>query len=97
MKFIKKFLKYIVGIVGFFIGLVWIMNKNTSRKVKKIKKNIKSNEKKDLETWIQNNAEILRQAEKHKLDFGYPNYLGLGGKVFHSGDSLMYYSYLIKI
>ena len=49
MGFIKKFWKYIVGFVGFFIGLVWFMNKNTSRKVKKIKKNIKSNERKTKE------------------------------------------------
>jgi uncharacterized membrane protein YgaE (UPF0421/DUF939 family) len=49
MKFIKKFWKYIIGIIGFFIGLVWFMNKNTSRKVKRIKKNIKTNEKKTKE------------------------------------------------
>ena len=49
MKFIKKFWKYVVGTIGFFIGLVWIMNKNTSRKVKKIKKNIKTNENKTKE------------------------------------------------
>ena len=49
MKFIKKFWKYIVGTIGFFIGLVWFMNKNTSRKVKRIKKNIKTNEKKTKE------------------------------------------------
>tara|TARA_R110002110_G_scaffold178210_9_gene383128 strand:+ start:1907 stop:2221 length:315 start_codon:yes stop_codon:yes gene_type:complete len=45
MKFIKKFWKYILGTIGFFIGLVWFMGKNTTRKVKRIKKDIKTNEK----------------------------------------------------
>jgi F0F1-type ATP synthase membrane subunit b/b' len=49
MEFLKKSWKWIVGIIGFFIGLVWFMNANSSRKVKKIKKNIKSNEKKTKE------------------------------------------------
>jgi|TARA_R110002020_G_scaffold31127_1_gene97409 DNA-binding transcriptional regulator GbsR (MarR family) len=49
MEFIKKFWKYIIGTVGFFIGLVWFMNKNTSRKVKRIKKDIKSNQKQTKE------------------------------------------------
>ena len=38
MGFIKKSWKWIVGIIGFFIGLVWIMNTNSSKKVKKIKR-----------------------------------------------------------
>jgi len=49
MEFLKKSWKWIVGVIGFFIGLVWFMNANSSRKVKKIKKNIKSNEKKTKE------------------------------------------------
>ena len=49
MEFLKKSWKWIVGIIGFFIGLVWFMNANSSRKVKKIKKNIKTNEKKTKE------------------------------------------------
>ena len=49
MKFIKESWKYIVGAIGFFVGLVWMMNANSSRKVKKIKKNIKSNETKTSE------------------------------------------------
>ena len=49
MGFIKKSWKWIVGIIGFFIGLVWIMNTNSSKKVKKIKKNIRSNENKTSE------------------------------------------------
>ena len=64
MGFIKKFWKYIVGFVGFFIGLVWFMNKNTSRKVKKIKKNIKSNERKTKE--VDKKIEQV-QKEKKKL------------------------------
>ena len=46
MEFLKKSWKWIAGVIGFFIGLVWFMNANSSRKVKKIKKNIKTNEKK---------------------------------------------------
>ena len=49
MGFIKKSWKIIVGIIGFFIGLVWIMNTNSSKKVKKIKRNIRSNENKTSE------------------------------------------------
>jgi len=49
MEFLKKSWKFIVGVIGFFIGLVWFMNANSNRKVKKIKKNIKSNEKKTKE------------------------------------------------
>jgi len=49
IDYIKKAWKWILGIVGFFIGLVWFMNANSNRKVKKIKKNIKSNEKKTKE------------------------------------------------
>ena len=49
MEFLKKSWKWIAGIIGFFIGLVWFMNANSSRKVKKIKKNIKTNEKKTKE------------------------------------------------
>ena len=49
MGFIKKSWKIIVGIIGFFIGLVWVMNTNSSKKVKKIKRNIRSNENKTSE------------------------------------------------
>jgi len=49
MEFLRKSWKWVLGVIGFFIGLVWMMNTNSSRKVKKIKKNIKSNEKKTKE------------------------------------------------
>ena len=49
MGFIKKSWKWIVGIIGFFIGLVWMMNTNSSKKVKKIKRDIRSNENKTSE------------------------------------------------
>jgi len=49
MGFIKKSWKWILGFVGFFVGLVWMMNSNSSKKVKKIKKNIRSNENKTSE------------------------------------------------
>ena len=49
MEFLKKSWKWVVGIIGFFIGVVWFMNANTSKKVKKIKKNIKNNQKKTKE------------------------------------------------
>jgi hypothetical protein len=49
MGFIKKSWKIIVGVIGFFIGLVWVMNTNSSKKVKKIKKDIRSNENKTSE------------------------------------------------
>jgi len=49
MEFLRKSWKWVLGVIGFFIGLVWMMNTNSSKKVKKIKKNIKSNEKKTKE------------------------------------------------
>ena len=49
MEFLRKSWKWILGVIGFFIGLVWMMNTNSSKKVKKIKKDIKSNEKKTKE------------------------------------------------
>ena len=49
MEFLKKSWKWIIGFISFFIGLVWFINSNTSKKVKKIKKDIKSNEKKTKE------------------------------------------------
>ena len=44
MEFLRKSWKWVLGFIGFFVGLVWMMNSNSSRKVKKIKKNIRSNE-----------------------------------------------------
>ena len=38
MEFLRKSWKWILGVIGFFIGLVWMMNTNSSKKVKKIKK-----------------------------------------------------------
>ena len=49
MEFLKKSWKWILGVIGFFIGLVWMFNANSSRKVKKIKKNIRGNENKTSE------------------------------------------------
>ena len=49
MKFLKKSWKFIVGTLGLLIGLVWFMNANSNKKVKKLKKDIKSNEKKTKE------------------------------------------------
>jgi len=49
MEFLKKSWKWVVGVLGFIVGLVWFMNSNSNRKVKKLKKDIKSNEKKTKE------------------------------------------------
>ena len=49
MEFLKKSWKWVVGTIGFILGLVWFMNANSNRKVKKLKKDIKSNEKKTKE------------------------------------------------
>ena len=49
MEFLKKSWKWVLGVIGFFIGFVWFMNANSSRKVKKIKKNIRGNENKTSE------------------------------------------------
>ena len=49
MEFLRKSWKWVLGFIGFFIGLVWMANANSTRKVKKIKKNIRSNENKTSE------------------------------------------------
>ena len=49
MEFLRKSWKWVLGVIGFFIGLVWMFNANSSRKVKKIKKNIRNNENKTSE------------------------------------------------
>lgn len=62
MEFLRKSWKWILGVIGFFIGLVWFMNTNSSRKVKKIKKNIKSNEKKTKE--VNKKIENIKKEKK---------------------------------
>ena len=62
MEFIKKFWKFIVGVLGFILGLVWFMNANSNRKIKKIKKNIKSNEKKTKE--VQKKIKNIKKEKK---------------------------------
>tara|TARA_R110000803_G_scaffold47825_5_gene99606 strand:- start:826 stop:1161 length:336 start_codon:yes stop_codon:yes gene_type:complete len=44
MGFIKKSWKFIVGVIGFILGLIWFMNQGSSKKVKKLKEDIKDNE-----------------------------------------------------
>ena len=62
MEFLKKSWKWILGVIGFFIGLVWMFNANSSRKVKKIKKNIKTNEKKTKE--VNKKIENIKKEKK---------------------------------
>tara|TARA_R110000787_G_scaffold182495_1_gene294492 strand:- start:19 stop:330 length:312 start_codon:yes stop_codon:yes gene_type:complete len=62
MEFIKKSWKFIVGILGFILGLVWFMNANSNRKIKKIKKNIKSNENKTKE--VQKKVRKIKEDKK---------------------------------
>ena len=66
MEFLKKSWKFIVGIIGFLIGLVWVMNANSNKKVKRIKKNIKTNEKKTKEvekkiTQVKKDKEVTKK------------------------------------
>ena len=63
MEFLRKSWKWVLGFIGFFVGLVWMMNANSSKKVKKIKKNIKSNEKKTKEV----NKKIENVKKKKKV------------------------------
>ena len=68
MKFIKKSWKWIMGFIGFFVGLVWFMNSNSSKKVKKLKKNIKRNEKKTKEVEKKiNTVKKEKQVTKKKI------------------------------
>ena len=62
MDFIKKFWKFIVAVVGFIFGLIWFMNANSSRKVKKIKKNIKDNKSKTKE--VEKKIEQIKKDKK---------------------------------
>ena len=66
MEFLKKSWKFIAGIVGFLIGLVWFMNANSNKKIKRIKKNIKTNEKKTKEvekkiTQVKKDKEVTKK------------------------------------
>jgi len=68
MEFIKKSWKWIIGAIGFFVGLVWFMNANTSKKVKKLKKDIKSNEKKTKKVQKKINAvKKEKEVTKNKI------------------------------
>jgi septal ring factor EnvC (AmiA/AmiB activator) len=68
MEFIKKSWKWIIGVIGFFVGLVWFMNSNSSKKVKKLKKNIKRNEKKTKEVEKKiNTVKKEKQVTKKKI------------------------------
>ena len=62
MEFIKKSWKFIVGVLGFIIGLVWFMNANSNKKIKRIKKNIKGNEKKTKE--VQKKIQQIKKDKK---------------------------------
>ena len=65
-EFFKKTWKYILGIVGFFVGLVWFLNSNSNRKVRKIKDQIKDNEgdtkviEKEIEHTVKTKEEIKK-------------------------------------
>ena len=62
MEFLKKSWKWILGVIGFFIGLVWMMNTNSSKKVKKIKKDIRSNENKTSE--VEGKIKYIKKKKK---------------------------------
>ena len=58
--------KYILGFIGFFVGLVWFLNSNSNRKVRKIKDQIKDNEgdtkviKKEIEHTVKTKEEMMK-------------------------------------
>jgi hypothetical protein len=69
-EFFKKAWKYILGIIGFFVGLVWFLNSNSNRKVKKIKDDIKENEgdtkvvKSKIERVVKDKEETKKEIKK---------------------------------
>tara|TARA_R110002051_G_scaffold200246_1_gene267168 strand:- start:6147 stop:6458 length:312 start_codon:yes stop_codon:yes gene_type:complete len=69
-EFFKKGWKYILGVIGFFVGLVWFLNSNSNRKVKKIKDEIKDNEgdtkvvKSKIERVVKDKEEIKKEIKK---------------------------------
>jgi peptidoglycan hydrolase CwlO-like protein len=69
MEFLKKSWKFIIGILGFILGLVWFMNSNSNKKVKKLKKDIKSNENKTKEVDKKiNDIQKKKVSTKKKID-----------------------------
>ena len=68
-EFFKKTWKYILGFIGFFVGLVWFLNSNSNRKVRKIKDQIKDNEgdtkviKKEIENTIKTKNQIKKDIQ----------------------------------
>ena len=75
-EFFKKGWKYILGVVGFFLSLVWFLNANSNRKVRKIKDQIKDNEgdskvvKKEIEHTVKTKEQIKKEIKttKDKID-----------------------------
>jgi septal ring factor EnvC (AmiA/AmiB activator) len=75
-EFFKKSWKYILGVVGFFLSLVWFLNANSNRKVRKIKDQIKDNEgdskvvKKEIEHTVKTKDQIKKEIKntKDKID-----------------------------
>jgi len=44
ITFLKKTWKFILGAIGFLLGLFWVLNSTSNLDIKKIKKQIKDNE-----------------------------------------------------
>ena len=83
MEFLKKSWKWVIGFISFFIGLVWFINSNTSKKVKKIKKDIKLNEKKTItiakeEAYGDINNDLIQEVEKTQLPQDMTPEVGMG-------------------
>ncbi len=74
--FFKKTWKYILGFIGFFVGLVWFLNSNSDRKARKLKDKIKDNEgdgkaiKKEIEHTVKTKEQIEKEIKstKEKID-----------------------------
>ena len=65
-SFFIKFWKYILGGITFFLGLVWVLNSNRSRKVEKIEDDIKDNKRdtKQVEKRILKIVKDKKETEK---------------------------------
>jgi hypothetical protein len=65
-SFFIKFWKYILGGITFFLGLVWVLNSNRSRKVEKIEDDIKDNKRdtKQVEKKILKIVKDKKETEK---------------------------------
>ena len=72
ITFLKKTWKFILGAIGFLLGLFWVLNSTSNLDIKKIKKQIKDNEnetkevEKEIEETVKKKENIKKEIDSTK-------------------------------